>query len=312
MRPTTRHRPPTHGFSLIELSIVIAILAVVATFGLQAAATFLNQSAVDLTRNKIVVLDKAIANFFRIYGRLPCPADRSLAPSSASYGTEQCASGGGMVNITTTPGGGVWSGAVPFRALNLPMSASIDGFYNKINYAVTKNLTVAGGDKSATPVTGRFGSFDTDNTCTDGVSCGLALTASSGFGLGGIEIRSGILEQPCSATNCQVVANPTYATTNTTPNGAAYILFSAGPDKRGAISWLGNLQAGCVSGTTDIRIDAQNCVQGTAATQTAIQTAIGSGTPIPYNVFYDNRFNNGLNMRNYFDDIVIWRTKGQL
>jgi hypothetical protein len=33
---------------------------------------------------------------------------------------------------------------------------------------------------------------------------------------------------------------------------------------------------------------------------------------IPYNVFYDSRFNAGLNLVNYFDDYVLWRSKAML
>ena len=37
-----------------------------------------------------------------------------------------------------------------------------------------------------------------------------------------------------------------------------------------------------------------------------------SVTTIPTYVFYDNRYNPGLNLVSYFDDAVVWRTKAQL
>jgi prepilin-type N-terminal cleavage/methylation domain-containing protein len=265
------------GFSLVELSIVLAIMSIVAVFGLEAAATFVTRTAGNISKERLVTVDVAIANFFRIYGRLPCPADRGLSPTPPSnYGLEDCTI---AVLTSTTVGGGVMSGAVPFRTLNLPSSASIDGFENKINYVVTKNLTVAG------TTSGRFGN------ATDGV--------------GGIEVRSGILEQPCSSSKCQILANPAAS-----PNqGAAYFLFSSGADRRGARTARGSAAVACVPAAASHgrRIDSQNCVQGDTAVR-----ALMTPSTIPYNVFYDSRFNAGLNLVNYFDDYVLWRSKAML
>lgn len=145
----------TSGFSLVELSVVIAILSIVATLGLELAANFVTRTATAVSRERVMLVDDAIARFFKIYGRLPCPALKTTAPTAITYGEEDCS---GSVSIAgTTIGNGLMAGAVPFRALNLPMMFSLDGFSNKINYVVTRNLTVAGGDSGAAPVhTGRF------------------------------------------------------------------------------------------------------------------------------------------------------------
>ncbi len=278
LRRRTVKNPARTGFSLVELSVVLAILSIVAVFGLEAAATFVSRTAGTISKERLATVDTAIVSFFRIYGRLPCPSARNLAPTAPSnYGLEDCSIT--VLPSVSTVGGRVMSGAVPFRTLNLPMSASIDGFENKINYVVTKNLTVAG------TTTGRFGHP------TDGV--------------GGIEVRSGILEQPCASSKCQILANPAA----TPSQGAAYFLFSSGADRRGARTARGAATTICVPAAASHgrRIDSQNCVQGDSAVR-----ALMTPSSIDYNVFYDSRFNAGLNLVNYFDDYVLWRSKAML
>jgi prepilin-type N-terminal cleavage/methylation domain-containing protein len=292
------------GFSLVELTIVVAILGVVTAFGLEAAANFVNRNAGTVTKERLAVVDQSVQQFFRIYGRLPCPSVISLAPTPPSnYGLEDCnppaAPGGNYPNGTqiltgTTIGGGVMVGAVPFRTLNLSATYALDAFNNRLEYLVTKNLTVAGG--SAT-VNNRFAS-----------SGGTAAQN----GIAGIEIRTGRLDQPCDAasTICQKLADPAA----TPPNGAAYAILSHGGDKRGARSLRGAAQSIClpVVASFNMRPDSQNCVMGSNAIQTNIQTFINPDPVIPHNVFYDNRYNAGLNLTSYFDDYIVWRTKAQL
>ena len=98
-----------------------------------------------------------------------------------------------------------------------------------------------------------------------------------------------------------------------TYTGAAYVLFTSGADQRGAISDRGNTRNACAntSAISDRRIDSQNCVFG-SNTVRGYMNVNGVASTIPYNVFYDNRYNAGLNLSSYFDDAVIWRSKARL
>jgi prepilin-type N-terminal cleavage/methylation domain-containing protein len=279
----TPHRN-VRGFSLIELSVVVAIISVVAALGLEAAANFVNRTSGAVTRERLVVADEAVNRFFKIYGRLPCPASRAvaLAAANSSFGVEDCtiAVWTADAEYVTLTGGGLVAGMLPYRTLNIPMTYALDGFNNKLNYVVTKNLTVAGG--SAT-ILNRFGS-------TGG--------AAATNGIAGIEIRTGVLEEPCGGSKCQKVADPSTST------GAAYILFSNGTDQRGAVPVRATSVATACSAST-ARVDSMNCQWGANGNTTSVTT-------IPKNVFYDNRYNAGLNLASYFDDYVIWRSKAQL
>ena len=263
------------GFSLLELSVVIAIMSVVAVMGLEGAATFAGRTTLATTQEKIVTLDDAVRQFFRVYGRLPCPANVLRPLSNIRVGLEDC----NLTAVATAKGGGgVLVGSIPYRTLNIPPNAALDGYGSRFIYAVSKNLTVAG--------------------ITSGTFARVT-GAASAKGLGMIEIRSGRLQQPCS-TLCQVLADPAAGT------GAASIIFSSGADKRGSFSRNGDLQRACVPTPTasfDGKIDSQNCISTGGATPSVT---------IDPNVFYDSRYNTGIQEANYFDDIVVWRSKGQL
>ena len=298
MVPTPRCDRPQlrQGFSLVELSVVVAIMSVVATFGLEAASNFVNRSATSVSRERLAVVDEAVAQFFRVYGRLPCPASSWLDPTNTSYGLENCTSSAYLyyTNDGTHPGNGLYAGAVPFRTLNLPMLYALDGFTSKLNYIVTANLTVAGGGS------GVYNRFN---------SSGGTIVQN---GIAGIEVRTGVLEQPCNTAKCQVIANPAA----TPPSGAAYFIFSNGPDQRGAYSVNGTLLNPCSAAAyfaSEKRPDTENCQMSIAHGPPFSTThTIGAVSNIPDQVFYDNRYNAGLNLVSYFDDVVIWRTKGQL
>lgn len=277
-----------HGFSLIELSVVVAILSVVATFGLEGAVSFINRTNGQVTKERMAIVDQALRSYFRVYGRLPCPALLATAPATSTYGLEDCsitAVTAASVPAGSNVGGGILYGSIPFRNLNLPMAIATDGWSNRIMYAVTKNLTVAG-------------------TSTNSF-------ADSTNSKGGIEVRTGILEQPCSSSKCQVVADPTSTT------GAAYVIFSTGSNQRGGYSAQGTARAACAAASSNdkLKVDTQNCINTDGST-----VAISGGSPsntsvtsaIPRNVFYDGRFNNGLSNLYYFDDYIIWRPRAQL
>ena len=151
-------RRQTRGFSLIELSIVTAILAIVSVLGLEVVAAYSARRAYTITQDKVAAVDVAIKKFYASYGRLPCPTviTNSMIGSSTNGGTEDC-SGVSIVKY----------GGVPYITLGLPMSAAIDGYTSKIGYLVTKSLTTAA-------------LFDTATST------------------GRIEVRTGQLQQPCS------------------------------------------------------------------------------------------------------------------
>lgn len=255
------HRSRSHGFSLVELSVVVAIVSVVVVMGLDSMALYMNRTAYRQTQERMQVLKEAINKFRFVYGYLPCPGNPSHGVSNTGYGKEQRSTG----TCSTSLIGNAYYGDVPVRDLNLPLSFMRDGYGSKISYVVSRDLTRPGVGSN------RF---------------------SNAASLGVIVVRTGKIEQPCS-TNCQDIAV------------AAYLLRSAGYDKRGAGS-----QSCSMTTATDGMIDSVNCRFGSGA-QVRVGGS-GSLVTIPNDVFYDSRFNNGRIEDTHFDDVVVWQMKGQL
>jgi prepilin-type N-terminal cleavage/methylation domain-containing protein len=270
-RPTVRSLPnqrhARRAFSLLELSIVVIIISITATLGLELAGQFVARRAYAETQAKLAALDEAMVKFYQVYGRLPCPS--IIPPTDADDGLESL-----VCNDNPIIQQDVMLGRVPFRTMNLQRSATIDGYGNRINYVVTRFLAL---DPTTRPAE-NFNNSDAK-----------------------VEIRTGRLEQPCSA-NCTVLADPAAG------NGAAYAIFSNGENARGAFNTQGVQLSFCYNAASDLRIDAQNCASALSPLTVFNTLSIWEHNAI----FYDSRFNNGSQAENYFDDIIVWRTKARL
>jgi prepilin-type N-terminal cleavage/methylation domain-containing protein len=174
-------RSQTHrrqGFSLVELSIVMAIVSVVVILGLESTSIFMNRTAYSVTKERQAIIKEALAKHRFVYGYLPCPAPRNTAPTNSQYGKEIRSSG----ECYTPRMDGVHFGDIPVRDLNLPLSFMRDGYGSKMSYLVSMDLTRPGTSS---------GSF----------------SHPSSEGL--ITIRTGKIEQPCSSM-CQTIASAAY------------------------------------------------------------------------------------------------------
>lgn len=133
------------GFSLVELSIVLAILGVVTAGGLSVGTTVVEQQANIASNAQLDTIDKAIQDFYQLNGYLPCPADPTVALGGAGFGVPvgggTCTAAGAISNTTDT--GTARIGALPTRALGLRDRSLADEFGNRYTYAVTKLHTNA-------------------------------------------------------------------------------------------------------------------------------------------------------------------------
>ena len=132
------------GFTLLEMAMVIMVIAVVMGMSISSSTQVISNSKVAATNNRIKTIETALAAYRLANNRLPCPADRSLATSSASWGYQASTAGdcysagaikanfttniiknyaiGNIVNptINVTATNGVVEGTVPVRTLGLP------------------------------------------------------------------------------------------------------------------------------------------------------------------------------------------------
>jgi type II secretory pathway pseudopilin PulG len=130
------------GFSLLEIAVILLIVSLIAgaAFGLAPKKEYDN--AERITKTNLDKIEKAILAYYNDNGVLPCPA--SLTDTSSSIGqATNCfaAVAGTFDNPATLTIQTIRYGAVPTYDLSLPLEVGIDGWGNRIYYAVPKFLT---------------------------------------------------------------------------------------------------------------------------------------------------------------------------
>lgn len=120
-------RSPAAGFSLIELAVVLAILALLSSGliqGLASQRNYAGQRDAQLQLNSAI--DTLLA-FAMLNGRLPCPAKATLPSSDPAAGREDCALAGGH-------------GVLPWVTLGL---AESDPWGRRLSYYAQPQFTAA-------------------------------------------------------------------------------------------------------------------------------------------------------------------------
>ena len=150
------------GFSLLELSVVIAIISMVAIMGLEASAAYLSSTAYKSTTDRMKTIDAALVKYRYTYGRLPCPALLPTAVTTAAYGQQDCSvaaatAGVGVANVTITAAGSGYTGSytdVPLTITAGPgTGASATGIVDSNTGAITSISLASGGSLYSGTVT---------------------------------------------------------------------------------------------------------------------------------------------------------------
>ena len=134
------------AYSLLELSIVIAISAILVSAGLAIIAGYSNKAKIELTQDRMDAVYEALGNFLLVNNRLPCPASiLEIKSTSSTYGDSigvaGACSGTGVYSSTSSTN--LVYGMVPVRDLGLENDMAEDGFKDKIAYIIDKRFTKA-------------------------------------------------------------------------------------------------------------------------------------------------------------------------
>ncbi|NDF11507.1 MAG: type II secretion system protein [Proteobacteria bacterium] len=154
-----RHRKTKsqHGFSIMELTVVLTIIALIAGSALAVGASRVEQQKIQTTQERIEFIISAIETFVVKFGYLPCPADASLNNNDPDFGVERVPGVGGSGEGTQAnqgnchranykdPATNVVAGLVPVRTLLISPGLAMDGWGRRISYVVDENLTWRGG-----------------------------------------------------------------------------------------------------------------------------------------------------------------------
>jgi hypothetical protein len=133
------------AFSLIELSIIVLLISLIASFLLYAKSSNKINEKTAITNKKLEVIYKAMGIYLAKNAKLPCPAAINLKESESTYGTASANCYG-----TPSSGAGYWQnssheflyiGMVPVKTLGLPIEYSYDGFETKFSYTIINGFT---------------------------------------------------------------------------------------------------------------------------------------------------------------------------
>ncbi len=265
--------PARHGFSLLEMSVVIGIIALVIGFGMSLGTNAVKSAERVSTQERLTTIKAALEEYVKANGYLPCPFDRMLTPANDpdTFGMEARAGIACTVPPLSTSlidTGGMYIGGLPVRNLGLPDSYAADAWDNKFLYAVTQAHV-----SSATSYIRNEGQVPLITGDASVVSHPLTTSLDRHH-----------LTTPTSgdispATDPLSLALPYYG-------GASYVVLSHGPDGRGAYPIGGASVAEACDGGNH-QNDIYNC----------------DDTDTP---FIDTAYNDGANPTLYFDDFIIW------
>jgi prepilin-type N-terminal cleavage/methylation domain-containing protein len=116
------------GFSLVEIAIVLAIVALLMAGLLPTLSSQVEQRHISDTRKQLDNIQQALLGYAVINGRLPCPADGTVASGQAGAGLEATTGSGSA--MTCAYAGGV----LPWATLGLDET---DAWGRRFSYRVT-------------------------------------------------------------------------------------------------------------------------------------------------------------------------------
>jgi len=134
------------GFTLLELSIVLAIIGIVIGGGLAITIGSLQASQYNATVAEMENIERALLNYSITFNRIPCPSDLTQTQGTTTYGVEAANRGtcfGGTPSANFQAPSGSVEGGIPTRTLQLPDNYMYDGWGRKLRYAVDPTYTAS-------------------------------------------------------------------------------------------------------------------------------------------------------------------------
>lgn len=143
------------GFSLVEIAIVLAIVALLMAGLLPTISGQVERQHISDTRKQLDEIQQALLGFAIINGRLPCPADGTIASGQAGAGQE-------TATCSTSASAG---GVLPWATLGV---GETDAWGRRFTYRVDPNFadaigTTFGCSPSVAPTQSSFALCSTGN-----------------------------------------------------------------------------------------------------------------------------------------------------
>jgi len=132
----------SRGFTILEISIVLTIIAMIVGGSMTLFSSSLQQRQREDTESKLKNIQKALLDFRRTNNRLPCPADVTLGLTDPNFGVEGATPGnctdGGLATYTSDVRTGVPAGVPP------PPTADFANIFTVTGNVTNNEVTVSG------------------------------------------------------------------------------------------------------------------------------------------------------------------------
>jgi prepilin-type N-terminal cleavage/methylation domain-containing protein len=202
------------GFTLLELSIVLVIIAVIIAGSLQMSGAKAKQNELKVNYNQMKIITDALSAHARIRG-LPCPAPIAAVQGTNTFGQEAdlaaagtCSGTGavtGIQRMQTPSGDWVRIGTVPVYALGLSEELMSDPWNNRYIYMVDESLIL----KSCLALSGMEGDIEIYDQATVPAggnrkldNAAFVIISLGPSGKGGTNFKSGAAnDDGCDAAN---------------------------------------------------------------------------------------------------------------
>lgn len=135
------------GFTLLEMSIVVAIVGLITVVSIRIALPLLDMAHRMETTEKMKKIQEALAVYAVQNYRIPCPGvpvETTANPVSNGFGYEKN-NGIALPNAASRCGTNPaidWRGIVPFKTLGIPSDTIRDAWGNYFTYAVSPAFTL--------------------------------------------------------------------------------------------------------------------------------------------------------------------------
>lgn len=146
------HKPRAWGFTLLEMSIVIVLVAAIVGIVAVVFSSLLKTYQYKETHAKMKVIQQALYEYRVAFNSIPCPADVTLPLGHTHFGVMAqnlgiCTGGIPTANFSSVDGTPQEprEGMVPTQTLHLPDDYAFDGWGRRMMYIVNKDVTQLGG-----------------------------------------------------------------------------------------------------------------------------------------------------------------------
>ena len=171
-----RPGPRQAGFTLVELSVVLAIVGLLLGSLMYTLSAQVDQRNFEETRRRLDLAREHVLAFAAVNGRLPCPARSAATTSPSTVAGEEvrntstgACSGDSVTDYYGGSSGGVTLGLLPARTVGLQLVDSsgfaVDAWGNRLRYVVANLVTNCNGSSTTPHFT------HATNLKANGISC---------------------------------------------------------------------------------------------------------------------------------------------